>query len=455
MDEAERARPRDGRPRLRPARPAPQAPFGERVLGGGPVPEGELDALRILHADMDAFYASVEINRNPSLAGRPVLVGGPGRRGVVTSASYEARAAGCRNAMPTGMARRLCPEAVVIPPDFDLYRKVSATVMGAFRDVTPLVEPLSLDEAFLDVGGARRPGRSAVDIARALRARVRDETGLAVTVGVAASKFLAKLGSSSGKPDGLFVLPPGRAVAWLHGLPVERLWGVGDATMKVLARYGISTVGQLATTPRPTLEAALGRAAGERLLELAWARDDRPVVPGEAAKSIGSEETFAEDIEDPEVLAREVLRQAVRVGRRLRTAGQLGRTVTLKIRFGDWQTVTRSRTLPGPTDADAELARVAARLLAGLEVGRRPVRLVGVTASQLIGADEPVQLELGVGTGDGRAGGDRAGWEAVDRVADELRDRFGDRAVRLASLLDEPESAFAEAREEPRARRDL
>ena len=171
------------------------------------------------------------------------------------------------------------------------------------------------------------------------------------------------------------------------------------------------------------------------------------------AKSV-EEETFAEDIEDPEVLRREVLRQAVRVGRRLRTAGQLGRTVTLKIRYGDWQTVTRSRTLPGPTDADAELARVAAQLLAGLEIGRRPVRLVGVTASQLIGADEPVQLELGVGTGDGR-GGDRSGWEALDRVADELRDRFGDRAVRLASLLDEPESAFAEAREEPRARRDL
>jgi DNA polymerase-4 len=421
--------------------------FGEVVLGGPPIPPGDLDALRILHADMDAFYASIEIRRNPELAGRPVLVGGPGRRGVVTSASYEARAAGCRNAMPTMVAKRMCPEAVVVPPDFGEYRRVSRQVMRAFADVTPLIEPLSLDEAFLDVTGARRLLGPAPVIARMLRARVREETGLAVTVGVAASKFLAKLGSSSAKPDGLLVLPPSRAVAWLHGLPVARLWGVGEATLAVLGRYGVTTVGELARTPEATLVRALGSAAGERLRELAWARDDRPVVPGESAKSVGAEETFATDIDDPERLGRELLRCAVRVGRRLRAAGLAGRTVTIKIRFADFKTVTRARTMASPVDSDAEIGRIAAGLLEALQVGTRPVRLVGVTASGLAGEGEPLQLGL--------VEDDKPRWTAVDKVADALRDRFGDGAVQLASLLDEPEQAFAEARDEPRARREL
>src|SRR5215213_7104752 len=328
-------------------------PTGEVVAGGPPLAPGEADGLGILHADLDAFYASVEVQKDPSLRGRPLLVGGTGGRGVVTSASYEARAFGCRNAMPMARARRLCPQAVAVPPDFAAYRRASATVMGIFQSVTPLVEPLALDEAFLDVRGARELFGDAVATARLLRDRVRREAGLALTVGVAGSKFLAKLASTRGKPDGLLVVPPGRALAFLHPLPVDALWGAGQATIDVLARYGLRTVGDVAATPRATLERALGPAAGAQLYELAWARDDREVVPFEAPKSVGSEETFAADIDDPAAHAREVLRCCVRVGRRLREAGLAGRTVTLKLRFADFRTITRGRTLAGAPSGPA------------------------------------------------------------------------------------------------------
>ncbi len=330
-------------------------PTGE-VVAGGPLGPGEADGLGILHADLDAFYASVEVLKDPSLRGRPLLVGGTGGRGVVTSASYEARAFGCRNAMPMARARRLCPQAVAVPPDFAAYRRHSVTVMGIFQSITPLVEPLALDEAFLDVRGARALFGDAVAAARLLRSRVREEAGLALTVGVAGNKFLAKLASTRGKPDGLLVVPPGRAIEFLHPLPVDALWGAGRATIEVLARYGLRTVGDVAATPRATLERALGPAAGAQLHELAWARDDREVVPFESAKSVGSEETFAADIDDPERLATEVLRCCVRTGRRLREAGLAGRTVTLKLRFADFRTITRGRTLAVAVDTDTAAA---------------------------------------------------------------------------------------------------
>src|ERR687897_307195 len=368
---------------------------GEVIAGGRPLGPGEADGLGILHADLDAFYASVEVQKDPSLRGRPLLVGGTGGRGGVTSASYEARAFGCRNAMPMARARRLCPQAVAVPPDFAAYRRASATVMGIFQGVTPLVEPLALDEAFLDVRGARALFGDAVAAARLLRERVRAEAGLALTVGVAGSKFLAKLASTRGKPDDL------------------------------LARYGLRTVGDVAATPRATLERALGQAAGAQLHQLAWARDDREVVPFEAAKSVGAEETFATDIDDPEQLAREVLRCCVRVGRRLREAGLAGRTVTLKLRFADFRTITRGRTLAVATDTDTELHQVAGELLARLQLGRAPIRLAGVTVSNLQRADAPVQLRLGP---------ERPGWEAAVRAADAVRARFGDGAIDLASL---------------------
>jgi DNA polymerase-4 len=364
---------------------------------------------------------------------------------VVTSASYEARAYGCRSAMPTQRARRMCPEAIVVAPDFAAYQDVSRQVMAEFRAVTPMVEPLSLDEAFLDVGGAVRLAGDALGIARDVRARVRERTGLVVTVGVAGNKFLAKLASTRGKPDGLLVVPPSRALEFLHPLPVQVLWGVGEATLAVLRRYGLATVGELANAPRATLERALGRSAGARLHELAWGRDERPVVPDEPPKSIGAEETFETDIDDPDVLAREVRRSAARVGRRLRAAGLSGRTVTLKVRFADFKTVTRSRTLPSALDGDAELGRLGAELLAGLGV-THPVRLVGVSVSGLVAEGAPVQLELGDAPDERRA---------VDLVADRIRDRWGERALELASLVDEPATAFVEARDEPRARRGL
>jgi DNA polymerase-4 len=318
-------------------------------------------------------------------------------------------------------------------------------VMRLFSSVTPLVEPLALDEAFLDVRGARALFGDAVEVARLLRARVREEAGLALTVGVAATKFMAKLASTRGKPDGLLVVPPGRALGFLHPLPVDALWGAGQATIEVLHRYGLRTVGDVAATPRPTLERALGPAAGTQLHELAWARDDREVVPFEAPKSVGSEETFAADIDDPAALAREVLRCCVRVGRRLREAGLAGRTITLKLRFADFRTITRGRTLAVATDTDTELHEVAAELLARLQLGRAPVRLVGVTASNLQRAGAPVQLRLGP---------ERPGWEAAVRAADAVRARFGDGAIDLASLAAEgPAEAYAEARQTPRPRR--
>jgi DNA polymerase-4 len=400
-------------------------PTGELIAGGRPLQPGEADGLGILHADLDAFYASVEVGKDPALRGRPLLVGGTGPRGVVTSASYEARAFGCRNAMPMARARRLCPQAAAIPPDFPAYRRASAAVMRIFQSVTPLVEPLALDEAFLDVRGARALFGDAVAIARLLRSRVRAEAGLALTVGVAGSKFLAKLASTRGKPDGLLVVPPGRALEFLHPLPVEALWGAGQATIEVLARYGLRTVGDVATTPRETLEQALGPATGAQLHQLAWARDDREVVPFEAAKSISAEETFDTDIDDPAQLAREVLRCCVRVGRRLREAGLAGRTVTLKLRFANFRTITRAGTLAVATDTDTELHQVAGELLERLQLGRAPVRLAGVGVSNLQRSDDPVQLRLG---------SDRPGWEAAVRAADAVRARFGEGAIDLASL---------------------
>ncbi len=426
--------------------PAGVPPAGEAVAGGKPIGQADLDGLAILHADLDAFYASVEVRKDPSLAGRPLLVGRTGPRGVVTSASYEARAYGCRNAMAMSQARRLCPAAVTVAPDFTTYRRYSRQVLRIFRDVTPLVEPLALDEAFLDVRGARRLFGDAVRIARLLRARVRAQTGLALTVGVAPNKFLAKLASTRGKPDGLLVVPATRALDFLHPLPTAALWGAGQATIEALARYGLRTAGDVARTPRATLERVLGQAAGAHLAELAWGRDPRPVVPTEAAASVGSEETFAADIDDPDALAREILRCSVRVGRRLREAGLSGRTVTLKLRFTDFRTITRSRTLPRPTDVDTDIHAVAAGLYARLELGRIPVRLVGVTVSNLRGERAPIQLELGR---------ERPGWQAAVRAADAVRARFGDGSVDLASLAaDRPAEAFEEARAQVRVRRD-
>ncbi len=389
----------------------------------------------ILHMDMDAFFVAVEVRRDPSLVGKAVVVGGTGTRGVVAAASYEARAYGVHSAMPTAVARRLCPHAVHLPGHHERYGEVSRRVMAILHSFTPLVEPLSLDEAFLDVGGALRLWGTGPEIAEQIRGRVRDEEGLSCSVGVAPTKFLAKLASEAAKPRasldgvrpgaGVVVVPVGGELDFLHPLPVRALWGVGPKTHERLERLGIATVGDLASLPLATLVASVGDANGRHLHRLANAIDDRAVVPDQAVKSIGHEETFAQDLHDHDRLGREVVRQADAVGRRLRAAGQAGRTITLKVRFGDFTTITRSVTLPDPVDSGRVIARAAEELLGTLDVSVG-VRLVGVSASGLV-AGGVQQLTLG----------DPADWSEADRAMDRIRERFGDDAIAPAVILDD------------------
>ncbi len=400
-----------------------------RVAPAGPQPGPPADdtGATVLHVDMDAFYASVEVRRDPDLRGRPVLVGGLGKRSVVCAASYEARGFGVHSAMPMSRARRLCPAAVVIPPDFAAYSAASKAVMAVFREVTPLVEPLSLDEAFLDVAGAvRRMGRPA-SIGTWIRATVAAEQQLTCSVGVASTKFVAKLASARCKPDGLLVVPRDGVLDFLHPLPVAALWGVGERTEEVLTRHGLHTVGDLARTDLSTLTAALGASLGAHLHALAWGRDDRAVVPHEAEKSCGAEETFAEDLSDPAAIHRELLRLAERTASRLRQGGQVGRTIAIKVRFADFTTITRSRTLPVATDVSQEVYAAARDLYDALGLGWTPLRLVGVRVEGLVRVgDAPLQLAF-----DTQGGGRRDAELAVDRAAR----RFGDGAVRPATLV--------------------
>jgi len=395
----------------------------------------------ILHADMDAFFASVEIRRNPDLRGRPVVVGGQ-QRGVVAAASYEARKYGVRSAMPMTQALRLCPHLVVIPPDGAAYREVSQQVMAILRDVTPLVQPLSVDEAFLDVSGAAGLFGSPSVIAARIRQRVRDELGLTCSVGVASTKFVAKLASARCKPDGLLVIPQASTLQFLHPLPVTVIWGVGAKTAEILHRLGIRTVADLAATPLDTLVRALGPAQATHIHELSQGIDTRRVETGEAEKSISAEHTLARDISDPAEVNRELLRLSEEVGRRLRGATLLARTVGIKIRFGDFRTITRVRTLPDATDSTATLHAVATDLYRDLELIDPEIRLVGVRAENLLDpGSTPQQLALNLSepgaerpgpASDGRAAARSA---AAERVLDAARARFGPGGLGYASLL--------------------
>ena len=394
--------------------------------GPGSGPPADDTGCPILHVDMDAFYASVELRRRPDLRGRPMIVGG-GRRGVVLSATYEAREFGVRSAMPMGRALRLCPEAVVLPPVMADYAAASAGVMAVFRSVTPLVQPLSLDEAFLDVSGARRRLGRPAWIGEWIRARIADEQGITCSVGVAPTKFLAKLASSRCKPDGLQVVPADGVQEFLHPLPVAALWGVGEKTAAHLAALGLRTVGDLAALPVPALARAIGDASAAHLHALATGHDPRPVEPNEPDKSVGAEETFGTDVEDHEVVHRELLRLSERTAARLRSAGQLGRTVSIKVRFADFSTVTRARTLPAPTDVGHEVYATARALYAGLRLDRARIRLVGVRVEGIAPAgDASFQLELGAR---------ESGWREADRAVDRAVGRFGSGAVRPAALV--------------------
>jgi nucleotidyltransferase/DNA polymerase involved in DNA repair len=390
-------------------------------------PPGDDDGCTVLHVDMDAFYASVELIARPELRGTPVIVGG-GSRGVVLSATYEARSYGVHSAMPMSRARRLCPQATVVEPTHGLYSEVSAGVMEIFRSVTPLVEPLSLDEAFLEVSGARRRLGRPAEIGQLIRDRVADEQGITCSVGVATTKFVAKLASTRAKPDGMIVVPAAEVVAFLHPLPVGALWGVGEKTEQALTRLGLHTVGDIANTPERTLVRALGQASGSHLYALSWGRDERRVVPHEPDKSIGAEETFTRDVDDPDVVRRELLRLAERTGARLRTAGLAGRTVSVKIRFADFTTITRARTLPEATDVAAVLYGTARTLYEALGLDRARLRLVGIRVEGLVASETaPRQLLLGE-----RSHGRREAEQAADRAVH----RFGKGVVRPASLVD-------------------
>lgn len=392
----------------------------------------------ILHVDMNAFFASVEVRDDPSLRGKPVVVGGTGGRGVVAAASYEARVYGVHSAMPSVRARALCPHAVFVAGRHDRYSEVSASIMAVFGDITPLVEPLSLDEAFLDVTGAIRLLGSATDIAQSIRRRVWEAERLHCSVGAATSKLVAKLATEEAKPRvdrgrvlrglGVKEIPAGSERAFMAPLPLRALWGVGPKTYEKLVRLGIRTVGELAELPVETVISVVGEASGRHLCAVANAIDDRPVVPGRQIKSISHEETFPIDLVDRHDLRRELVRMSDSVGTRLRAAGVKGRTVTIKVRFPSFATVTRSQTLAQATDRSGWILDVATDLLDRVDVDPG-VRLLGVGVSGLT-EDVTEQLTLD----DLLAGqGEPA---ATDRAVDEIRARFGLDAIGPATLLD-------------------
>ncbi len=381
----------------------------------------------ILHVDMDAFFVSVELRRRRELRGLPVAVGGPGSRGVVASASYEARAYGVHSAMSATRARRLCPDIVFLPDDHLLYGEVSDRIMTTLRSFTPLVEPLSVDEAFLDVTGAHR---SPVQIGHLIRAEIREQEEINCAVGVAPIKFLAKLGSKLAKPTptpagpsagiGVFEVRAGQERSFLAPRPVSDIWGVGPATLARLDRIGIATIGELAEYPLDRLEETIGKAHGRHLHDLANAIDPRPVVPETEAKSMSREETFPQDLNSHEAIGAKLVALSDSVASRLRATGMAGRTITLKVRFGDFRTITRSHTLATPVDSGVVLAREAKRLLEGVDIDPG-VRLIGIGVSEL---EDPSSRQLTL-----EDAASNPSWHDVDRAIYRIRDRFGNEAI--------------------------
>ena len=403
---------------------------GALAAGGSGRRVGDMEVREpILHVDMDAFYASVEVHKDPSLRGKPVIVGGRGGRGVVTSASYEAREFGVHSAMPAITARRLCPHAVFLSNDFESYQIYSERIREVFLSFSPLVEPLSLDEAFIDVSGSVRLFGEPVAIGAQIK-RAIAELGLGCTVGVAPNKFLAKIASTRAKPDGLLLVPADEVEPFLHPLPVGALWGVGETTAEVLRRLGLRTVGDVAHVSRRTLERAVGDSLGAHLHSLASGLDDRAVVPHESSKSVGSEETFESDLDANDDILREILRLSDRTAGRLRAKGMCGRTITLKVRWSNFKTITRARTLTEAVDTAAEIYAVARDLYTRLGPDRPRIRLLGVSLSGL--GPGPPRRQLGLLA----AAAPR--WEEATRAIDDIRDRFGDGSVGPATLLDGP-----------------
>lgn len=381
----------------------------------------------ILHVDMDAFFASVEEADDPTLKGKAVVVGA-GPRAVVTSANYIARTFGIRAAMPVAQARRLAPHAIFLPNRHYRYGEVSSEVMSIFRDFSPLVEPLSLDEAFLDVTGATRLIGTAREIGNQIRARIDNELHITCSVGISTTKLIAKLASSRCKPNGLLEIPQERVLDFLHPLPVRELWGVGPKTAEALIRLGLETIGDIAKTPPNTLIRALGAGQGESLYELAWGRDPREVAESVVDKSIGAEETFAHDLDESEELLAQLLRVTERAARRLRDQKLATRTISIKIRFSDFTTITRSKTIDLPTNSTQEIYDQVRRLFNALALVRARVRLVGVRLENLE-SDHGLLEQLTLGSRE-------KGWRQVDKALDRARRRFGGGALKPARLLE-------------------
>ena len=384
----------------------------------------ELVQATILHVDMDAFYASVAELDNPQYKGKALVVGA-GVRGVVLSANYEARKFGIRAAMPVGRAKRMAPHAIFIAPEHHRYAEISERVMTIFNSFTPLVEPISLDEAFLDVTGSQKLFGDGREIAAKIRTQVEQEEGITCSVGIAQSKFIAKLASQHCKPNGMLEIKSDRILEFLHPLPVRALWGVGPKTAESLDRLGLHTVADIANTPRSTLVRALGDATGESLYELAWGRDYRNVIPDEPEKSIGNEETFARDIDSPEEILAEFLRIAEKATARLRERGLFAKTVTMKIKFADFTTLSRAKTLPIGIDGTHETYEIVKKLYLALNNEGARIRLVGVSLSNLLD-EAPVQLELGAR---------ERGWRDADTAIDKAKARFGGGSVRPGRLI--------------------
>ena len=396
-----------------------------------------------LHVDLDAFFASVEQLLNPDIRGLPVIVAGVGRRGVVSAASYEARAFGVRSAMPTAVARQRCPQGIFVQPRSNEYGRLSDDVMAILRSITPEVEPVSIDEAFIAVDGIRRLHGDALTVAQLIRRRVKIETGLTISVGVATTKFLAKIASDLSKPDGLLVVAPGDELAFLHPLPARRLWGVGPKTMEKLDRIAVHTIGDIAALPLEALCHAVGRAAGEHLHALSHNVDPRSVVVQRNAKSIGNEETFSYDLHTRDAINRELLRLATKVAGRLRASEVAASVVTVKLRFEDFTTITRSRTLHEASQQSAQVAAIARELVADIDVARG-VRLLGVHCSVLA---EPCSEHQG--TFDLAAPAFDERQARIDSVVDAVRAKFGRDAVEPAALVRPAKSASTESQSSP------
>jgi DNA polymerase-4 len=383
----------------------------------------------ILHVDMDAFYASVAEKDNPKLKGKAVVVGA-GRRGVVSAANYEARKFGIRAAMPVYKAKALAPHAIFISPDMARYEEVSRSVMSIFHDITPLVEPISLDEAFLDVTGSRRLLGDGQTIAKLIRARVEQKEGITCSVGIAHNKFIAKIASNQCKPNGLLEIDPERVLEFLHPLAAKEIWGVGPKTNEQLAKIGLQTVGDIANTPRSTLIRVLGQASGSSLYELAWGRDYRDVEIEHIEKSISSSETFDQDLDSQEEILKEFLRLTERSVERMREKGFAAGTISIKVRFTDFKTISRSKTVDLPITGTQEIFEVVKNLYLALNLENVLIRLVGVSLDSLVEDEEINQMVLGQRT---------SGWQQADKAVDRIKNKFGSASLRPARLVEDHE----------------